>query len=94
MNNFNAIIFGRHKNEYKQGARAASDTDFSKTFFFLPFVMDRSEDNVDLLSNDIEFSNFGEDFDPSEYDFENANRERNRKSVLEGAQKDGLFVQL
>ena len=54
-------------------------TDFSKTFFFLPFVMDRSEDNVDLLSIDIEFSNFGEDFDPSEYDFDNANRERNRK---------------
>ena len=38
LNNFNAIIFDRRKNDYKQGARAFSDTDFSKTFFFLLFV--------------------------------------------------------
>ena len=86
-NNFNAIIFDRHKNEYEQGARAFSDTDFSKTFFFLPFVMDRSEDIVDLLPIDIEFSDFGEDFDPSKLDFENADRERNRKSMLKVLKK-------
>ena len=63
-NNFNPIIFDRHKNEYEQGARTFSDTDFSKTFFFLPFVMDRSEDIADLLPIDIEFSDFGKDFDP------------------------------
>ena len=76
-NNFNVIIFDRHKNKYEQGARAFSDTDFSKTFLFLPFVMDRSEDIVDLLPIDIEFSDFGEDFDPPKLDWE-----RNRKSVL------------
>ena len=31
LNNFNAMIFDRHKNEYEQGPRAFSDTDFSKT---------------------------------------------------------------
>ena len=81
-NNFNAINFYRHKNEYEQGARAFSDTDFSETFFFLLFVIDRSEDIIDLLLIDIEFSDFGEDFDPSKLDFENADRKRNRKSVL------------
>ena len=76
-NNFNAIIFDRHKNEYEQGARAFSDTDFSKTFSFLPFVMDRSVDIDDLLPINTEFSDFGEDFNPSKLDFENADRERN-----------------
>ena len=81
-NKFNAIIFDPHKNEYEYEAGAFSDTDFSKTFFFLPFFIDRSEDIVDLLPIDIELSDFGEDFDPSRLDFKNANRERNRKSVL------------
>ena len=90
-NNFNAIIFDGHKNEYEQGARAFSDTDFSKTLFFLPFVIDRSEDIVDLLPIDIEFSYFGEDFDPSKLDFESADRERNRKSVLKVLKKMVYF---
>ena len=82
LNKFNAIIFDRHKYEYEYEAGAFLDTDFYKTFFFLPFVIDRSEDIVDLLPIDIELSDFGEDFDPSRLDFENANRERNRKSLL------------
>ena len=49
--------------------------------------MDRSEDIVDLLPIDIEFSDFGEDFDPSKLDFENADRERNRKSMLKALKK-------
>ena len=90
-NNFNAIIFDSRKNEYEQGARAFSETDFSKTFFFLPFVMDRGEDIVDLLPIDIEFSDFGKDFDHSKLDFENADRERNRKSVLKVLKKMVYF---
>ena len=84
-------FFYRHKNQYEQGARAFSDTDISKTFFFLPFVMDRDEDIIDLLPIDIEFSDFGEDFDPSKLDFENADRERNRKSVLKELKKMVYF---
>ena len=53
--------------------------------------MDRSEDIVDLLPIDIEFSDFGEDFDPSKSDFENADRERNRKSVLKVLKKMAYF---
>ena len=64
LNNFNAIIFYCHKNEYEYEVGAFTDIDFSKTFFFLPFVMDESEDIVDLLPIDIERSNFGQDFDP------------------------------
>ena len=53
--------------------------------------MDRGEDSVDLLPIDIEFSNFGEDFNPSKLDFENADRERNRKSVLKVLKKMVYF---
>ena len=44
--------------------------------------MTKGEDFVDLLPIDMEFGDFGEDFDPSKSDFENADRERNKKSVL------------
>ena len=87
-NNFNTIIFDRHKNEYE----ILPDTDFTKTFFFLPFVTDRSEDIVDLLSIDIEFSDFGKDFNPSKLYFENADRERNRGSVLKMLKKWFIFL--
>ena len=49
--------------------------------------MDRREDIIDFLPIDIEFSDFGEDFDPSKLDFENVNKERNRKSVLKVLKK-------
>ena len=38
--------------------------------------------SVNFLPIDINSSEFGEDFDPSTWDFDNPDREKNRESVL------------
>ena len=79
-NSSSATIFNRHRIQYKVGALL--DTDFSKTFFFLPSTTDRIEiinkyvNSVNLMPVDIDPIEFGEDFDPSTLDFGNADREK------------------
>ena len=90
-NSFSATIFNRHRIQY--GAGALSNTDFSKIIFFLSSTTDRIEtinrylNLVNLMPIDIDPSKFGEDFDPSTLDFENADREKNRESVLKVLRK-------
>ena len=79
-NSFSATIFNHHRIQYKAGA--LSDTDFSNIFFFIPATTDRTEtinrymNSVNLMPIDIGSSEFGEDFDPSTSDFENADRKK------------------
>ena len=79
-NSFSATISNRHRIQYKAGA--LSDTDFSKILFFLPSTRDRLEDiskymnSVNLMPIGIKPSDFGEDFDPSNLDFDHTDREK------------------
>ena len=90
-NSFSGTIFNRHRIQYEAGA--LSDTDFSKLFFFLSSTTDRIEtinrymNSVNLMPTDIDPSEFGEDFHPSTLNFENAEGEKNRESVLKVLRK-------
>ena len=90
-NSFSATISNRHRIQYE--ARTLSDRDFSKIFFFSPSARDRIEDiskymnSVNLMPISIKPSDFAEDFDPSNLDFDNTDREKNRESVLKVLKK-------
>ena len=79
-NSFCATIFNRHRIQHEAGA--LWDTDFYKIFFSLCSTTDRIEDinrymnSVNFLPIDINSSEFGEDFDPSTWDFDNPDREK------------------
>ena len=70
----------------------AFNTEFSKTYFFLPSITDRSKDinrhmgSVNLIPIDISEDSFEEEgeiaFDPSKLDYDNPDREKMRQDVM------------
>ena len=50
-------------------------------------IINKYINSVNLMPVDIDPIEFGEDFDPSTLDFGNADREKNRESVLEVLRK-------
>ena len=79
--------------QYESGA---FDTEFSRTYFFLPSTTDRTEDinhyikSVNLIPIDInqnEFEAEGRNFDPSKLDLDNPDTQKTRESVLRVWQK-------
>ena len=86
-NSFSATIFNQHRIQYESGAM---DTEFSKTYFFLPSATDRIVNinrymnSVNLIPIDIhqhEFEVDDGDFDLSKLGFDNPDRKKIRKAV-------------
>ena len=86
-------IFNCHRIQYEYGA---FDTEFSRTYFFLPSTTDRTEDinhyinSVNLIPIDInqnECEAEGRNFDPSKLDLDNPDTQKTRESVLRVWQK-------
>ena len=84
---FSVTIFNQHRIQYESGAM---DTEFSKTYFFLPSTTDRIVNinrymnSVNLIPIDIhqhEFEVDDGDFDPSKLGFDNPDRKKIRKAV-------------
>ena len=90
-NSFSSTIFNRDRIQYESGALLYMNS--SKIFFFLPSTTDRIEGinkymgSVNLTPISIDPSEFGGDFDSSNLDFDNADREKNRESVLKVLKK-------
>ena len=88
LNSSSATISNRSRIQYESGAL---DTDFSKTFFSLPSTTDRIEDinrnlnSVDLMSIDIDHSEFGQNLYPIHVRFWEQGQEKNNRICIEGA---------
>ena len=84
-NSFSSTIFNRHRIQYEAGA--LSDMDFCKVYFFLPSTTDQIEEinshmnSVNLMPIDIKPSDFGEHFDPSNLDFDNADKKQKKENL-------------
>ena len=89
-NSFSATIFNRHRIQYES---SSLDTKFSNVFFCLPSTTDRIEEinryvnSVNLFPTDIDPSAFGKNFDPSELNFENEDKQKMKDSVLKVLRK-------
>ena len=78
-----------HKMQYGGGAL---DSDLSKTFFYLPSTVDRNEkinkylNSVNLKPMTINHKEFGEDFDPSNWDLDRNVVEVLKKVALQSSE--------
>ena len=93
-NSFSGTMFDRYRIQYKSGAL---NTDFSKVYFFLPSITDRTKKinrhmgSVNLVPIDILEDQFEVDkgslFDPYKLDFENSKKDAIKDSVLKVLRK-------
>ena len=84
-NAFGGIMFNHHRITFENGEY---NSNFSKVYFFLPSITDRSEEInqymncVNIHPLDIDQKNFGADFNPSCLDFPGEKRLIRLKALL------------
>ena len=88
-NSFSSTFFNRHQIQCES---RTLNNEFSNVSFFLPAITDRSEEinryigSINLIPIDILEDSFeigcGISFDPSKLDYDNPDREKMRKAVL------------
>ena len=90
-NSFTTTIFGQHRMQYEGGA--FNGQDFSQTYFYLPSTVDRNEKinkymtSVNLKPFAVASSiDFGEEFNPADFDFRSAMVDLMKKVALQSSQ--------